>query len=52
MTIDDHRRLAEVESRLAEITAERRRLEAERDAIILRQTDLEGADDRRFVAAR
>jgi len=50
------RQLAAIEALIAEATqrqrAELARLEGQRDAMLLRLTDLEGAHDRRFVACR
>jgi len=50
------RQLAALESLIASTTqrqrAELSRLEGQRDALLLRLTDLEGDHDRRFVACR
>ena len=46
------RDLQTVEGRIAELTAELRQPAGEHDRLILRLTDLEGADDRRFVPVR
>jgi len=52
LTSDTRRELQSAEQRIAEATAELRRLEGQRDGVLERLTDLEGAHDRRFVPVR
>lgn len=49
---DVQRHLQQVQERLAAITAEARRLEAEHDELVLRLTDSQGLHDRHPVAVR
>ncbi len=51
-TADTARRLHDVERSIAAKTAEMRRLEGERDRLILADADNTGAHDRRPVAVR
>ena len=44
--------LAEVEARLERLTQAVHRVEGERDALIIKLTDVEGAHDRRFAGVR
>ncbi len=44
--------LARIESRVAWLTAELRRVEGQRDTIAAALTDLEGAHDQRFAGVR
>ena len=46
------RELSEVEARLERLTAELRRGEGERDLLVRKLTDNEGAHDRRAVGVR
>ncbi len=49
---DVRRELQEVQGRLAELTAEARRLEAEHDELLLRLADNEGLSDKRPAGVR
>jgi hypothetical protein len=52
MTQDDHRRLTDVQERIARLTAELRREEGRRDTLLARQLDNDGCDSRRIEATR
>ena len=51
-TVDVHRQLQDVQERAAALTTELQQVEAERDTLLCRLTDLDGCHDRRPVAVR
>ena len=52
MTAEEFQALQKTQAQVAEATAELRRLEGQRDAIVARMTDSEGCNSNRSAATR